>query len=62
MYFRTSYLQNKAVNELKDNFICREATRVSKIEHCLAIRDTFKALIPSTVDYAMTRDVKDLNL
>ena len=28
-YFRTSYLQNEAVNELKANFICWEATRVS---------------------------------
>ena len=27
--FQTSYLQNEAVNELNDNFICREATRVS---------------------------------
>ena len=27
--FRNSYLQNEAVNELKDNFICQEATRVS---------------------------------
>ena len=28
-YFRTSYLQSEAVNELKANFICQEATPVS---------------------------------
>ena len=29
-----------------------------KFKHCLAIRDTFKAFTPITVDYGITKDVK----
>ena len=57
-HFRTSYLQNEAVNELKVNFISREATHVSLIKHCLAIRDTFKVFTPITVDNCITKDMK----
>ena len=32
-HFRTSYLQNEAVNELNANFICPEATRFSLNEN-----------------------------